>query len=45
MIDSGILYNLSGKNAVKLNLKNGTVIAIGSDDTINLLKAVNSHIS
>lgn len=42
LISTGWLYNVSGLTAVELNLKDGTIISLGTDDADNLVQAINA---
>ena len=40
MIRGGWLYNISGYDAVQLNMRNGKVVQIGTDEQAVLLEAI-----
>jgi hypothetical protein len=41
----GWLYNVSGLDAVELQLKNGKIIRLGTDEPEALLRAIRAHIN
>ncbi|QYK00998.1 hypothetical protein [Shewanella psychrotolerans] len=40
LISTGWLYNVSGLTAVELKLKDGTTVSLGTNDSENLIKAI-----
>jgi len=45
MLPSGWLYNVSGLDAVKIKIKNGETIYLGTNEPQELLKAIQNHVN
>lgn len=43
LTSTGWLYNVSGLTAVELKLKDGTTVSLGTNDPINLIKAIEQN--
>lgn len=43
IMNDGTLYNVSGREAVKIKLKDGTAVAIGTNDVKNLMNSINEN--
>lgn len=41
IMNDGTLYNVSGRDAVKIKFKDGTAVAIGTNDVKNLMNSIN----
>ncbi|WP_415776370.1 hypothetical protein ACMYQ1_10415 [Shewanella oncorhynchi] len=44
IMNDGKLYNVSGREAVKIKLKDGTAVAIGTNDVKNLMNSINKNL-